>query len=68
MHSSDVLDTRQGGLCAICGKPYDFEDMHGNHIVPWVKGGKTTLDNGQMLCITCNLKKKESMGAVPGAD
>ena len=63
-----TMYTRQGGLCALCGKPYDFEDMHGDHIVPWVKGGKTTLDNGQMLCITCNLKKKEMMGAVPDAD
>ena len=63
-----TMYTRQGGLCALCGKPYDFEDMHGDHIVPWVKGGKTTLDNGQMLSITCNLKKKEMMGAVPDAD
>lgn len=47
----------QGGLCAICGKPFDQKDMHGDHIIPWSKGGKTTYDNLQMLCVPCNLAK-----------
>lgn len=49
--------TRQQGRCAICGKPFKLEEMEGDHIVPWSKGGKTTLENLQMLCKTCNLKK-----------
>ena len=48
---------RQGGKCNICGKPFDIKDMHGDHVKPWSKGGKTELDNGQMLCTECNLKK-----------
>ena len=48
---------RQGGKCAICGKPFDIKDMHGDHVKPWSKGGRTTIDNGQMLCVTCNLAK-----------
>lgn len=48
---------RQGGKCAICGKPFDFKEMHGDHIKPWSKGGKTVIDNCQMLCRDCNLKK-----------
>ena len=52
-----TMYARQKGLCAICGKPFAIGDMHGDHITPWSKGGKTTLDNGQMLCTTCNLKK-----------
>lgn len=47
----------QGGLCAICGKPFDQKDMHGDHIIPWSKGGKTAYDNLQMLCVPCNLAK-----------
>jgi 5-methylcytosine-specific restriction endonuclease McrA len=31
--------------------------MHGDHIVPWSRGGHTTADNLQMLCRDCNLKK-----------
>lgn len=48
---------RQKGLCKICGKPFAFEDMHGDHATPWSRGGKTTPDNLQMLCTTCNLSK-----------
>ena len=48
---------RQGGKCAICGKPFDIKDMHGDHVKAWSKGGKTELENGQMLCTECNLKK-----------
>ena len=52
-----TMYNRQKGLCAICGKPFDMKDMHGDHIVPWSKGGITDLSNGQMLCTTCNLAK-----------
>lgn len=48
---------RQKGICPICGGHFEYEEMHADHIVPWSKGGKTTLDNCQMLCRDCNLKK-----------
>ena len=48
---------KQGGRCPYCHKEYDYSQMHGDHIVPWSKGGKTDRDNLQMLCIACNLKK-----------
>ncbi len=48
---------RQSHQCAICGKTFEFEQMHGDHIVPWSKGGKTVPENCQMLCRDCNLKK-----------
>ncbi|MGE4613767.1 MAG: HNH endonuclease signature motif containing protein, partial [Planctomycetota bacterium] len=31
--------------------------IHVDHIVPLSKGGETTLDNLQVLCIDCNLGK-----------
>lgn len=48
---------RQGHKCAICGEEFEFEQMHGDHIKPWSRGGHTTPDNCQMLCRDCNLKK-----------
>lgn len=48
---------RQGHKCAICGEEFAFEQMHGDHIIPWSKGGHTTPENCQMLCRDCNLKK-----------
>lgn len=48
---------RQGYKCAMCGEPFEFAEMHGDHIVPWSKGGQTVLANCQMLCRDCNLSK-----------
>lgn len=48
---------KQNGICPICGEHHDYSDMEGDHIVPWWRGGTTTLDNLQMLCKKCNGKK-----------
>lgn len=48
---------KQHHRCAICGKEFDFLEMHGDHITPWSKGGKTVPENCQMLCIECNIRK-----------
>lgn len=48
---------KQSHCCAICGEEFDIAQMHGDHIVPWSKGGKTTPENCQMLCTDCNIKK-----------
>ncbi len=47
----------QNGICPICNKHFTLEQMHGDHITPWHAGGKTVLENLQMLCRDCNLKK-----------
>lgn len=49
--------SRQGGICPICHQHFEFEEMEGDHIKPWSKGGHTTPDNCQMLCKDCNGKK-----------
>lgn len=43
--------------CAICGREFDFEFMEGDHITPWREGGRTVIDNCQMLCRECNRRK-----------
>lgn len=48
---------KQGGICPICGEHYKYEEMEGDHIVPWSKGGKTDIGNLQMLCKKCNHEK-----------
>lgn len=47
----------QGGKCPYCHNDFEIDDMHGDHIRPWSKGGKTEYGNLQMLCTTCNIKK-----------
>ncbi|MDR1517179.1 MAG: HNH endonuclease [Dysgonamonadaceae bacterium] len=48
---------QQNHRCAICGAEFVLENMHGDHITPWSAGGRTVLDNLQMLCRDCNLRK-----------
>ena len=48
---------KQNHKCAICGKEFDYEFMEGDHIIPWCDGGRTTIENCQMLCRNCNRTK-----------
>lgn len=48
---------RQGGICPKCGKHFEYNEMQGDHITPWSRGGKTVSENCQMLCADCNRKK-----------
>ena len=48
---------KQNGICPICGGHHEINEMEADHITPWVSGGKTTLDNCQMLCKECNRRK-----------
>ena len=50
---------KQKQKCADCTKKFDFEEMEGDHIVPWSVGGHTTEDNLQMLCKECNGRKRD---------
>jgi superfamily II DNA or RNA helicase len=50
-----------GGYCASCGKRLRRIDFHADHIIPFSKRGRTILNNGQALCVRCNLQKGVSM-------
>lgn len=43
--------------CSECNNLFKFNEMEGDHIKPWSKGGKSTIENCQMLCKDCNGKK-----------
>lgn len=50
--------------CCICGASPAKDpsvELHIDHIIPWSKGGETTLDNLQTLCSKCNLGKSDSL-------
>jgi 5-methylcytosine-specific restriction endonuclease McrA len=53
-----VLWIRADKKCQSCGLALDdYKIFHADHIVPHSQGGMTTLENGQALCASCNLKK-----------
>ena len=43
-----------------CETDCRWDNFHADHIVPHSSGGKTIVDNGQLLCASCNLKKAAS--------
>ena len=47
----------QKHICPHCGKEFDYEFMEGDHIKPWREGGRTVIENCQMLCRDCNRRK-----------
>ena len=53
---------KQKGICPDCTKEkkkkhWQLEEMEADHITPWHKGGKTVLENCQMLCKDHNRRK-----------
>lgn len=48
---------RQGGICPVCKKHFEIDEMEADHITPWHEGGKTTAENCQMLCKEDNRRK-----------
>jgi len=46
------------GICHYCGKLYPPRELTMDHIVPLVRGGKTTKGNVVPACKECNNKKK----------
>ena len=55
------LEKNNGQIkCAICGKVLvSKSECHFDHILAYAKGGKSTLDNCQILCVNCNLSKSD---------
>jgi len=48
---------RQGGVCPVCHKKFEINEMEADHITPWHEGGKTNTENCQMLCREDNRRK-----------
>ena len=48
----------QAGCCALCDKPiYEHQSYEGDHILPWSKGGKTTMENLNVVHRDCHQAK-----------
>lgn len=66
VYTKQTKDAKAAGVsnCPCCAKNnintvYTFNEMQGDHIVPWSKGGRTVEDNLQMLCSKCNNNKSD---------
>src|SRR5687768_2916495 len=59
---------RYDGICQICKRKYGrinnkkyFSEFHVDHIIPYSRGGRNHIDNYQLLCEQCNLKKSNTI-------
>ncbi len=46
------------GTCYYCGRKYSPSELTMDHLVPLIRGGKTTKGNVVTACKECNNKKK----------
>lgn len=46
------------GVCHYCGRSFPPKDLTMDHIVPIIRGGKSTKGNTVPCCKECNNKKK----------
>lgn len=55
----DAVYSRDKGVCVYCGST---DNLQLDHIIPFSKGGATTIENLQLLCQKCNLEKSNHIG------
>lgn len=55
---------RDGGICKVAlkcdGVKCEWDAWAADHIKAWSKGGKTTVENGQIACVACNAAKGDN--------
>jgi 5-methylcytosine-specific restriction endonuclease McrA len=49
------------GVCHYCGKPFSPKELTMDHIVPLIRGGKSSKGNVVPCCKDCNNKKKHML-------
>jgi len=47
---------KQRGLCAFCKKPLSFQEAESHHKFDYSKGGRTKMQNAQMVHHTCHIE------------
>jgi len=57
----EALKEQWDYTCLSCKKKISEIKLSPDHIIPLSKGGKNTIDNIQVLCLKCNLKKNNKI-------
>ena len=53
---------RKSHVCSLCkNEIHDFDDSTVDHILAWVRGGKTTANNSQLAHRSCNARKNAKL-------
>ena len=57
---------RDNQICQVCFKHVRDDEIEFDHIIPYSKGGPTTVENIRLLCRSCNRKKSNSLNELLG--
>ena len=49
------------GICYYCGRRFSPDELTMDHIIPIIRGGKSTKNNIATACKDCNNKKKHML-------
>jgi 5-methylcytosine-specific restriction endonuclease McrA len=52
---------RDNHVCQACYQYVSDTELEFDHIIPYLKGGPTTVANIRLLCQACNRKKSDSL-------
>jgi 5-methylcytosine-specific restriction protein A len=52
---------RSEGVCYFCGKKFPPKELTMDHVIPLIRGGKSTKGNVVPACKECNNKKKHML-------
>jgi len=52
-----IWHSSENKCCCKCGKKLTWENFTIDHIKPYSKGGRTSIDNAALMCQSCNSKK-----------
>jgi len=56
-YEKTIIYRRDKGVCQNCGRKVTRKEYQADHIRAHTLGGSTTVENGQVLCSSCNKKK-----------
>lgn len=59
---------RDGQVCKICRRNVPDDEVEFDHVIPFAKGGSTTVGNLRLLCRDCNRKKSGSIKELVGEE
>lgn len=56
----DELWDASGGTCSLCQASMERGTEDYDHILPWIRGGRTEVTNGRAVHATCNRQRREA--------
>ncbi|WFP50190.1 HNH endonuclease [Methylomonas sp. EFPC3] len=57
---------RDNHTCQLCHAHVPDDEIEFDHIIPFSRGGATTVENIRLLCRSCNRKKSNALGELLG--